>query len=237
MHNLKNQTLLIIAPHPDDEVIGCAGFIQKVKASGGKVYVLFLTVGDTADFTKKGISTGTERKKEIENVAKFLKFDGYHIAFPGNKYHLQLDTLGQKAIMDMVERDSPVAIEKIKPDIIAFPTHYSYNQDHAIAAHAVHAALRPAPEGAKHFVPMVLSYEEVADNWALQGKLRPNYFVRLTIEEVNRKIESIELYKSQFRRSPSTRSPESLRALSVLRGAESATEYAEGYYAHRTLFK
>ena len=50
MFDFKGQKLLVIAPHPDDEVIGCAGLIQKIKNGGGKVFVLFLTVGDTNDF-------------------------------------------------------------------------------------------------------------------------------------------------------------------------------------------
>ena len=77
MTSLIKQRLLIIAPHPDDEVIGCAGLIQKVKNNGGKVFVLFLTVGDTKDFSKKGISSLNDRKKEIKKVSSFLKYDSH----------------------------------------------------------------------------------------------------------------------------------------------------------------
>ncbi|KKR86620.1 MAG: hypothetical protein UU34_C0012G0018 [Candidatus Curtissbacteria bacterium GW2011_GWA1_41_11] len=51
--DFKKQKLLVIAPHPDDEVIGCGGLIAKIKDAGGQVYVLFLTVGDSRDFTSK----------------------------------------------------------------------------------------------------------------------------------------------------------------------------------------
>ncbi|MDP2692851.1 MAG: PIG-L family deacetylase, partial [bacterium] len=115
------QRLLVIAPHPDDEVIGCGGLIKKIKDENGKVYVLYMTVGDTKDFSKKGFSSLNERLKEIDAVAKYLKVDGWDIALPGDDYHLKLDTLGQKALMDIIERESKVSIEKIKPTIVVFP--------------------------------------------------------------------------------------------------------------------
>jgi len=118
----SSDKLLVIAPHPDDEVIGCGGLIQKVKKAGGKVYVIFLTNGTTNDFSKNGPSTENERDEEIKKVSKFLDFDDYHIAFEGNDFHLKLDTIGQKKIMDMIERESPISIEKIKPTIVVFPS-------------------------------------------------------------------------------------------------------------------
>ena len=88
MINLRDQTLLIIAPHPDDEILGCGGLIKRIKEEGGKVYVLFMTVGTTVDYSSKGKSSYQERIKEIEKVAKFMQYDDYAIAFPGNNHHL-----------------------------------------------------------------------------------------------------------------------------------------------------
>ena len=84
MFKLKTQTLLVVAPHPDDEIIGCGGLINKIKENGGRVYVLYLTVGETRDFSKRGYSGLEERRKELEEVSKFLKFDGFDLAFEGN---------------------------------------------------------------------------------------------------------------------------------------------------------
>src|SRR4030066_862416 len=109
MLNLVKKTLLVIAPPPDDEVIGCGGLIIKIKSLGGKVYVLYLTVGDTADFTKKGLSTTNERLEEIKKVTQFLKIDGWRIAFPGDKYHLQLDMVSQRKLIHEIERGEEIS--------------------------------------------------------------------------------------------------------------------------------
>lgn len=235
MFSLTRERLLVIAPHPDDEVIGAGGLIAKVKRLGGKVYILYLTIGDTQDFTKKGISQLSQRQRELEKVAKFLQFDDYDIAFEGNDYHLRLDVLGQKALIDVIERESNVSIEKVKPSIVAFPRSISYNQDHKAGAEAAHAALRPAPNHHKHFVPTVLSYEEAADMWTTQRMSALNVFVPLTQSELKTKLAALALYSSQLRPFPNLRSKEALTALGRLRGAACGQEYAEGFLAHRIL--
>ena len=232
---LKKQILLVIAPHPDDEVIGCGGLIKRIKDNDGKVYVLFLTVGNTKDFSKRESSTINERKREIESVAKFLKFDNYHLAFVGSKYHLKLDLIGQKKLMDIIERETPVSIENIKPTIVAFPSINSYNQDHRIAALATHAALRPAETNVKHFVQTVLSYEEPADEWTLQNLSKPNFFIQLNTQDINLKLSALKLYKSQLRKFPNPRSIESLKALAILRGSQASASFAEGFTVYRKI--
>ena len=237
MLDFEKQRLLVIAPHPDDEVIGCGGLIKKIKDAGGKVYVLLLTVGDTADFSKKGGSRGNERVMEFEKVARFLKFDAWHLAFGGNNFHLQLDLLGQKKLMDTIERHSPVALEKIKPTIVAFPSPRSYNQDHRIAALATHAALRPASQKSKHFVETVLSYEEAADFWTQVRQQSPNIFVPLSEGDLDIKMSALGLYKSQMRPYPNLRSAKILETLAILRGAQIGTDYAEGFNLYRGRLK
>lgn len=235
MIDFKKQRLLVIAPHPDDEVIGCGGLIKKIKDAGGKVFVLFLTVGDTRDFTKAGLSTGRQRLKEIEAVARFLKYDNWDLAFLGDDYHLKLDTLGQKALMDVIERDSKVSIEKIKPTIVACSPATSYNQDHVIAARATHAALRAAPNANKHLVNLALFYESAADAWTIEKRANFNFFVPLSKNALDAKMKALSLYKSQTRKFPSTRSFETLKALATLRGSQAGHELAEAFVILRAI--
>ena len=67
--NFKNETLLVIAPHSDDEVLGCGGLISKVKNDGGKVYILIFNLGFEKDDT---IESQNIRKNEVDTVMKFL---------------------------------------------------------------------------------------------------------------------------------------------------------------------
>lgn len=236
MLKFNQQKLLVIAPHPDDEVIGCGGLIKRIKDENGKVYVLYMTVGDTKDFTKQGFSSSDERLKEIGIVAKYLKVDGWDIAFLGNDYHLKLDTLGQKALMDIIERESKVSIEKIKPTIVVFPSSISYHQDHRIVAEAIHASLRPSLQNSKNKLKTVLMYEEPSDSWTLQKGFEPDFFVVLTNDHVRTKITALKFYKSQLRPTPNLRSPEIIKVFAKSRGALCGYKYAEGYRNLRIIY-
>ncbi|OGG07874.1 hypothetical protein A3D05_02485 [Candidatus Gottesmanbacteria bacterium RIFCSPHIGHO2_02_FULL_40_24] len=233
MFTLNNHRLLIIAPHPDDEVLGCAGLIQKVKHAGGKVYVLFLTVADTEDFSQKGFSGTHERKEEIDEVASFLKFDDYQIIFEGDRFHLKLDLVGQHELMNQIERKSRISLEKVKPTILAFPQISSYNQDHKMSALAAFASVRPAQKQTKHFVPYVISYEMPVDAWSLTGNPVPNLFVPLTKGELAVKLEAWKMYKSQLRPPPNPRSPRIIEDLAVLRGSLIGHFFAEAFHLLR----
>ena len=236
MFDFRNQKLLVVSPHPDDEVLGCAGLMQKVKDSDGQVFVLFLTVGDTNDFSQAGFSSSTERQEEIKDVAQLLRFDDYHLAFEGNEHHLRLDTVGQKRLMDLIERGTPLSLERIKPTMVAFPSLASYNQDHRMAALATHAALRPA-NGPKHLVSTVLTYEELGDGWTLQKQPEVNFFVPLNRQELATKLSAMSLYRSQVRPAPHLRSLEMIKAFAQLRGAQSGASYAESFTLHRTIYQ
>ncbi len=235
MLSLTNQTLLVIAPHPDDEVLGCGGLIAKVKSNGGKVYVLFLTVGDTDDYRKEGTSTGSERMKEIERVAKHMKYDDYRIAFPGNKYHLRLDEIAQLELMKEYE-NGPLSLNKLKPTIVATPFFSDYNQDHRAATMALFGATRPAPDDQKPLQRVILGYESVptAGWWDTTGS-KMNFYLHLSEKELKAKMKGLELYTSQVRIGNHPRALASIQKLAAMRGIESGTAAAEAYYTYRMI--
>lgn len=235
MLGVKDQKLLVVAPHPDDEVIGCGGLIAKMKENGGKVYVLFLTVGDSKDFSGDGFSSKSERRCEIEAVAKYLNYDDYHVAFGGNSHHLRLDQEAQVELINAIEQKSPISIEKLKPTIVMFPSVTNYNQDHRAAAQATFAACRPASRQYKHQPQMVFSYEVAADQWNLEKLFVPNFFTSLSTRQLEKKIGALRLYKSQLRQWANPRSPKALQSLAALRGAQSGRTLAEAFYCHRFL--
>lgn len=234
MLDLRKQKLLIVSPHPDDEVLGCGGLIKKVKDAGGKVYVLFLTVGTTQDYSKSGKSTDKERLKEIEAVAKFMKFDDYKIAFPGDSFHLRLDDLSQKDIMHEIERGKGISLDAIKPTIVLTPPAHDYNQDHRAATNAVIAATRPAPEDTKPLQKLVLGYESVPTaEWGSGTFRNPNFFIPISEKELDAKLKALSLYKTQVRQKAHPRSLRSVKTLAAFRGIACGSEFAESYFVYR----
>jgi LmbE family N-acetylglucosaminyl deacetylase len=231
----KQRTLLVVAPHPDDEIFGCGGLIYRVKQAGGKVYVLYLTVGTTKDFSKKGQSTLDERMREIEKVAKYMEFDGYRIAFPGDEYHLQLDALPQKKLIHEIERGEGISLEAIKPTTLAVPSSYDYNQDHRAANRAAITATRPVPDEFKHLVPVVLEYEFPYFTWTSEAERpSPNIFVSMDEKALKAKLHALSLYESQMKVKHGPISEHGAEMLARMRGIHAGTHAAEAFILRRS---
>ncbi len=236
MFNFKGKKLLVIAPHPDDEVIGGGGLMQHVKENGGKVYVIYLTVGTTHDFTNGGHKTtkAQQRMAEIKAVAKMYKLNGWRVAFTGDQYHLQLDQIAQRQIVHEIERGEKISLETIKPDILVFPSAADYNQDHRAAAYAALAACRPAPAKEKFIPPLILSAEAPMSAWSTETvNPHPNFIIELTAAQLKTKLKGMNMYKSQVRGKGHPRHTDALRALAGLRGSLIGQPAAEAFYCHK----
>lgn len=230
---LEKERLLVIAPHADDE-IGCCGLINKVKQNGGQVFIQVLTLGG---FNKIGFKKIKKEvwKKEFLTVTRFLNIDGYDIAFYDDKVILRLDTIPKTDLINIIESESKVSISKIKPTMVAIPTTFSYHQDHIVAYKVTIAALRVRPQN-HYFVPnFVISYESPEYSfWSPYSEFRtfsPNLYLKLSKKEIDKKIQALNIYKSQLRKDH--RDENSLLKLSRFRGAEIGVEYAEAFHTHR----
>jgi N-acetylglucosamine malate deacetylase 1 len=234
MLNLTRKKLLVIAPHPDDEIFGCGGLIHRVKEEGGKAYVLYLTVGTTHDFSKKGNSTSDERIREIEKVAKLMRLDGYHVALPGNDYHLKLDSVQQGILITEIERGK-ISLESVRPDILAFPSFHDYNQDHRAANEACITATRPVPGVFKHVPSTMLEYEFPYVGWSPTAPGSPNTFVALDPKALKKKLDALRLYKSQMKVEKGPISVYGAETLAHARGVLCGADAAEAFVLRRTL--
>lgn len=234
MIDWQDQRVLVVSPHPDDEVIGCGGLISKIKDEGGQVIVQFVTLGDTRDLSVRGLSTADERVAEIERVAGVLKFDDWDIALRGPQYHLRLDAVAQVDLVELLENDARLSLRAVEPAVVLLPSPLSYNQDHRAVAEAALTALRPHDNGCA--APgMVAIFEEVADQWTPREAPPPNLFVALDEVHLDAKIAAMRCYASQVRPHPHTRSLEALRSIAVTRGAHSGVAYAEAYHCVRLM--
>ncbi|HSW85808.1 MAG TPA: PIG-L family deacetylase [Candidatus Saccharimonadales bacterium] len=230
MLNLDRQTLLIIAPHPDDEVLGCGGLIKHVKEGGGSVHVLFMTVGHTKDYSAQGKSTANQRIKEIKQVAKSLMFDSYNIALKGNRYHLQLDQVSQLTLIGHIEK----YIQATKPTILASVHHQDYNQDHRATASAVLAATRPAPLSDRIIPDVILGYRSVmTSGWAEPQLQNPQFHLELRAEDIVAKSNAMNLYSSQVRSKGHQRTAEGIEKVARFSGLFAGTTFAESYTVYR----
>ena len=230
MLDISNKTALILAPHLDDEVFGCGGLIHRMKQSGTRVYVLFMTNGSTQHFGSGGSSSGDGRLQELEKVASFLGFDDYEIAFAGDQYHLQLDKVAQRDLVHSIERGSRVSIESIKPDIVLTPLANDYNQDHRAIFEAAMTALRPAATDYRHMCTTVLGYELPYQQWNVAATNSvPSCLVELSEVNIDAKVEALHLYASQLKSATSPLSVHGVKTLAAFRGLQCAAAYAEAY--------
>ena len=230
---LSKQRLLIISPHADDESFGCAGTIAKIKKLGGEVYILVMSVGDLKHYDgRKDIVSGGTRSEEFDDVAKFLKIDGYDIAFTDAKTHLRLDSIPQRDLISIIERDSKVALDRIKPTMVALPA-ISYNQDHVATFKAGFTACRPHDPTVKSFPKIVLSYDNQPLFWNVDyDKSHPSLYVDIS-DFLDVKLQALRLHKSQLRHSPHHCSIENMEYLARTRGHEISVKAAEAYVCHR----
>ena len=226
MNNFKNQTLLIIAPHADDEVLGCGGLISKVKDDGGKVFVLIFNIGSIEIKNNKKL---TERwKKESREAMKFLKVDDYDTIYDSPEDNRYLDSKPLHHLIRMIETDSKVSMIKIKPTIVAIPTIHSHHQDHVHVFNACIAALRPLNQPVSN---IVISYEAPEHSrWSVSGVFEPNFYLDIE-NHLSNKIKAFYKYKSQVRIGG--RDKNTITNQAHYRGGEVNKKACEAFYIHR----
>ena len=225
MNDFSNEKLLVIAPHSDDEILGCGGLISKVKKGGGKVYVLIFNLGFEKDDTKE---SQEKRKNEVKEAMNTLKVDDYHLVHdqPDNNRDLDMEPL--HSLIEIIESTSSVSLEKIAPTIVAIPTIFSHHQDHVHVHHACIAALRPISTPVSN---IVLSYEAPEHSrWSSSGVFEPNLFVEID-DVIKNKIMKFNKYQSQIR--PGGRDDNSIRNQAKYRGQEVGKNLCEAFYVHR----
>lgn len=231
--DLSKQTLLVIAPHPDDEIIGCGGLITKVKKAGGKVFVMVVCVGNQKQYGT--VSETNTRKSELKHVMEFLKIDDYDLLFEDDERHLRLDTLPLKELIDLFESGSKVSINKVKPTIVAIPFGGSYFQDHNTVFSAAFAACRPKPQDIKHMTDTVLVYTVPIDGWST-SRFEPNFFVDIS-NEIEIKLKALSLYKSQAHPDPHPCSIDNVKRINGINGTLAGLRVAESFMCLRNILK
>jgi len=223
--------VLVIAAHPDDELLGCGGTAARLAKEGHSVYMSILGEGITSRGLKREHANPQELKdlKQCsQKVADLLGVKELSLhGLPDNRFDsLQLlDVI--KIVEELIERWRPVAIY----------THHGgdLNVDHQVVSRAVLTATRPV-EG--HPVRELYMFEVASSTeWAFQQLtpvFKPNVFVDIH-DTLALKIEGMRLYESEAREFPHPRSSAALTAIAQRWGSVAGVKAAEAFEAVRLI--
>ena len=228
----SNNIVLVVAAHPDDEVLGCGGTLARRSAEGDSVYILFLAEGVTARYPSADLGAAADeieaREAAARQAAKQMGAEEPRfVRNPDNR----LDTVPLIELSKEIEKE----IASLTPSVIY--THHGgdLNLDHRRVHDAVVTACRPV---AGHPVKSIYSFEVLSSTeWTHTGALphfRPQYFVDIS-DYMDRKLAAIEAYDVEMRSFPHPRSPEAVKALAQFRGAASGCPAAEGFVLLRQI--
>lgn len=223
------KSILVIAAHPDDEILGCGGTIARLNKEGYKITTLILGEGISSRDDVRGVK---KRKVDIlklkgeakrANTILGVKEVFFH-DFPDNRF----DTV---SFLDIVK-----AIEKIKNNIkpgIIF-THYGkdLNIDHQITYRAVITATRPVKE---ETVKEIYSFEILSSTeWNYPPSFSPNIFYDIS-KTIDTKIKALEEYKTELREYPHPRSLEGVELNAKYWGMKVGLNYTEAFKCVRII--
>ena len=220
MKNNNNNNIIVFAPHPDDETLGCGGYLLKLKKEKANIsWVIFTEMNAEAGFSKKNI---LDKKNQIIKVAKKYGFSNtFELGYiPGS-----LDTIPLQEIIGKLVS----IIKKIKPNIVLLPHIDDIHTDHLVCNRAILSSTKTFrhPYIKKLLVYETLSESEFKESYASQ-KFVPNYFVDIS-NFLNAKIDIMKIYKDEIMKGPLPRSISTIKALARYRGSRIAVEYAESY--------
>lgn len=212
-------SVLVVAPHPDDETLGCGGTLLRRKASGARLAWVIVTGISTADGWQA--ERVEQRKSEIMRVQGLYGFDTVHeLGFATTR----LDTVPRSELIAALAE----AFRAVAPSEVLVPHRSDVHSDHVVTFDAVAACTKwfryPS-------IRRVAAYETISEtDFALSASdvFRPNSFVDIGAH-LERKLEIMKTYASELAPHPFPRSIEALRALAMLRGAQSGYAAAEAF--------
>lgn len=216
---------LVVASHPDDEVLGCGGTIARRASEGEDVYVVILGEGITSRYE----SADAADRSLVADLSAGARAAGrelgtsdtFFLGLPDNRF----DTVALLDIVKGVER----IIDQIGPTTVFTQHGGDLNIDHQITYRAVLAATRPLPGSS---VRACYAFEVASSTeWAFQRfapVFRPGLFVDISLT-IDAKVKALARYGDELREFPHPRSSENLRAMAARWGATVGVAAAEAF--------
>jgi len=211
--------ILIIAPHPDDEILGVGGTISKRATDGHDVYVCVMTKGCEPLFSSDSVNqVRSECKKADSNLG--VK-ETIFLDFPA----AMLETVPRYKLNDAIVK----VIQRVKPDEVYLPHRGDMQQDHKMVVDAAMVALRPKYD---HVVKRIYAYETLSETgWDIPNTVNefiPNVYENIS-DTLKKKLDAMRIFQSQLADFPAARSLEAIEALAKFRGSTVNVMAAEAF--------
>ena len=233
LESLRNKKILVIVAHPDDELLGLGGTLNRLKREiNCKIKVVILGEGITSRAGERDVNLWkNELKKHKQNILEAKSALGYDelgiYDLPDNRF----DTVALLDIIKIIEKEK----REFEPEVIF--THHGgdLNIDHQRTFEAVITASRPL-EYEK--IKTIITFETPSGTeWIASSDPKcftPNLFIEVKEEDLKAKINAMEAYEFEKRKYPHPRSPEALKILAQQRGVIIGKKYAEAFEIIRT---
>jgi N-acetylglucosamine malate deacetylase 1 len=211
--------VLVIAPHPDDESLGCGGTLLRHKHEGETLYWVVVTgISKSTGWSDEAVK---KRDTEIDDATEKYGFaEVFNFLLPTTK----LDTI---PLSDLIVKITDV-YKQVEPEIIYTPFAYDVHTDHQLIAKAMQSTFKWFRYP---YIKKILMYETMSEtefNFVEKRAFNPNVFVDIS-EYLDDKINAINIFCSEMGEFPFPRSDISIRALAALRGSQSGYVAAEAF--------
>jgi LmbE family N-acetylglucosaminyl deacetylase len=220
---------LVIAPHADDETLGCGGTISKLTEKGEMVYVAIMTnafFGAPELFSKESIEIVRKEALDAHKILGVNKTLFYDLPAPLLEQYPQYK----------ISKTISTVISELKPDTVFVPHRGDLHKDHEAIFNAALVATRPQNNCP---VKRVFSYETLSETeWGhpFQDSIFvPNYFTTLSENNLQKKSEAMSAYKTQIKKYPHPRSIQAIESLAKIRGATVGVCAAEAFSVIRII--
>jgi LmbE family N-acetylglucosaminyl deacetylase len=223
--------VLVVAAHPDDEILGCGGTMTRLTREGHEVRIAILAEGMSSRFAQREDADQKQLQRlhaQAQQAADKVGAKELILCkLPDNR----MDTVPLLDVVKLVED----LVERFRPEVIY--THHpgDLNVDHGVVHRAVLTATRPAPG---QCVREIYAFEVPSSTeWAFQHVeplFRPNVFVDIT-ETLETKIKALACYDTEMREFPHPRSAEALRAIATRWGSVVGLQAVEAFELIRSV--
>ena len=222
-----SKNVLVVAAHPDDEILGCGATICKHTKQGDVVHIIIMAEGLTSRDDKRDVNihkndlvylhTISQKVADLMGVRKLILG-----GFPDNR----MDSVNLLDVVKVVEKE----MQEFEPDIVYTHHFGDVNIDHRIVHDAVITACRSYPG---QTVKTLLFFEILSSTeWQMQCGAKvfcPTWFEEVSKDDFKRKEEALHLYSGEMRNFPHSRSYETVLHLAQYRGSSIGVQYAEAY--------